>query len=136
MRILLICDDDASGRSLKLVLNESFNVDTTHIGREGIDLGALQGYDLILLDLKASVPASQEILRLLRSSKMSVPLLVLLDHAASLSSEGIREDECLVKPFHRDDLLTQIRERILPPELRRQSLIKIGDLVINRTKEI
>ena len=52
MRVLLIEDDSATAQSIDLMLkSESFNVYTTDLGEEGVDLGKLYDYDIILLDL-------------------------------------------------------------------------------------
>ncbi len=53
MRVLLIEDDSAMAQSIELMLrSEGFNVYTTDLGEEGIDLGKLYDYDLIVLDLQ------------------------------------------------------------------------------------
>lgn len=50
MRILLIEDDVNVSRSIELMLkSESFSVFTTELGEEGVNLGKLHDYDLILL---------------------------------------------------------------------------------------
>src|SRR5436309_12932030 len=52
MRVLLIEDDSATAQSIELMLkSEGFNVYTTDLGEEGIDLGKIYDYDIILLDL-------------------------------------------------------------------------------------
>ena len=52
MRVLLIEDDCATAQSIELMLkSEGFNVYTTDLGEEGIDLGKVYDYDIILLDL-------------------------------------------------------------------------------------
>jgi len=52
MRVLLIEDDSATAQSIELMLKvENFNVYTTDLGGEGIDLGKLYEYDIIILDL-------------------------------------------------------------------------------------
>jgi two-component system, cell cycle response regulator CtrA len=52
MRVLLIEDDSATAQSIELMLkSESFNFYTTDLGEEGVDLGKLYDYDIILLDL-------------------------------------------------------------------------------------
>jgi two-component system, cell cycle response regulator CtrA len=49
MRVLLIEDDSSVAQSIELMLkSESFNVYTTDLGEEGIDLGILYDYDIIL----------------------------------------------------------------------------------------
>ena len=52
MRVLLIEDDSATAQSIELMLkSENFNIYTTDLGEEGVDLGKLYDYDIILLDL-------------------------------------------------------------------------------------
>jgi len=46
MRVLLIEDDSSIAQSIELMLeSESFNVYTTDLGEEGVDLGRLYDYD-------------------------------------------------------------------------------------------
>ena len=48
MRVLLIEDDGATAQSIELMLkSEDFNVYTTDLGEEGVDLGKLYDYDII-----------------------------------------------------------------------------------------
>src|SRR5216683_1035688 len=70
MRVLLIEDDSAVAQSIELMLkSESFNVYTTDLGEEGVDLGKLYDYDIILLDLNLPDMSGYEVLRTLRRSK-------------------------------------------------------------------
>ncbi|TMJ22216.1 MAG: response regulator transcription factor [Alphaproteobacteria bacterium] len=51
MRVLLIEDDSAVAQSIELMLkSESFNVYTTDLGEEGVDLGKLYDYDISIED--------------------------------------------------------------------------------------
>ena len=64
MRVLLIEDDSATAQSIELMLkSESFNVYTTDLGEEGIDLGKIYDYDIILLDLNLPDMSGFEVLR-------------------------------------------------------------------------
>ena len=52
MRVLLIEDEPTTARTIELMLSaEGLNVYTTDLGEEGLDLGKLYDYDIILLDL-------------------------------------------------------------------------------------
>ncbi len=52
MRVLLIEDDSSTAQSIELMLkSEGFNIYTTDLGEEGINLGKIYDYDIILLDL-------------------------------------------------------------------------------------
>ena len=78
MRVLLIEDDSATAQSIELMLkSESFNVYTTDLGEEGIDLGKIYDYDIILLDLNLPDMSGFEVLRSLRVSRVKTPILIL-----------------------------------------------------------
>jgi len=78
MRVLLIEDDRSIARSIELMLkSESFKVYTTDLGEEGVDLGKLYDYDIIVLDLNLPDMSGFEVLRSLRVSKVSTPILIL-----------------------------------------------------------
>jgi two-component system cell cycle response regulator CtrA len=69
MRVLLIEDDSGTAQSIELLLkSESFNVFTTDLGEEGLDLGKLYDYDIILLDLNLPDMNGFDVLRSLRVS--------------------------------------------------------------------
>jgi hypothetical protein len=52
VRVLLVDDDAAIARSIELMLKiEEINVYRTDLGEEGVDLGKIYDYDIILLDL-------------------------------------------------------------------------------------
>ncbi|HWY66398.1 MAG TPA: response regulator, partial [Rhizomicrobium sp.] len=74
MRVLLIEDDSAMARSIELMLrSEGLNVYTTDLGEEGVDLGKLYDYDIILLDINLPDMSGYEVLRALRVSKVKTP---------------------------------------------------------------
>ena len=78
MRVLLIEDDSATAQSIELMLkSESFNVYTTDLGEEGVDLGKLYDYDIILLDLNLPDMSGYEVLRTLRLSKVGLRRLTM-----------------------------------------------------------
>ena len=87
MRVLLIEDDSATAQSIELMLkSEGFNVYTTDLGEEGVDLGKIYDYDLILLDL--NLPDIAELWR--RGSVVSSWLL-------DLTATALLEDPALGK---------------------------------------
>ena len=58
MRVLLIEDDFATAHAIELILKlENFDCCTTCLGEDGLNLGKLNDYDIILLDLKLPDPA-------------------------------------------------------------------------------
>ena len=75
MRILLIEDDSGTALSIELMLKSESNVYTTDLGEEGIDLGKIYDYDIIILDLNLP-DTGYEVLRSLRVSKVAVGWLI------------------------------------------------------------
>jgi two-component system, cell cycle response regulator CtrA len=64
MRVLLIEDDSATAQSIELMLkSESFNVYIANLGKDGVGLGTLHDYDIILLDLNLPDMSGFEVLR-------------------------------------------------------------------------
>src|SRR6202041_225733 len=78
VRVLLIEDDRGTAASIELMLKTvGFNVYVTDLGEEGVDLGKLYDYDIILLDLNLPDISGYEVLRSLRVAKIASPILIL-----------------------------------------------------------
>jgi two-component system cell cycle response regulator CtrA len=78
MRVLLIEDDEQTARSIELMLKGAgFNIFTTDLGEEGVDLGKVYEYDLIILDLGLPDISGYEVLKQLRLSRVNTPVLIL-----------------------------------------------------------
>ena len=135
MRVLLIEDDSATAQSIELMLKcESFDVYTTDFGKEGVDLGKLYDYDIILLDLNLPDMPGFEVLRSLRVSKVKTPILILsglADIEDKVSGLGYGADDYMTKPFHRDELVARIHAIVRRSKGHAQSVIQTGDLVVN-----
>jgi DNA-binding response OmpR family regulator len=135
MRVLLIEDDRATAQSIELMLkSESFNVYTTDLGEEGVDLGKIYDYDIILLDLNLPDMSGFEVLRSLRVSKVRAPILILSGLAGiedKVSGLGFGADDYMTKPFHRDELVARIHAIVRRSRGHAQSVINTGDLCVN-----
>ena len=135
MRVLLIEDDSATAQSMELMLKfESFNVYTTDLGGEGVDLGKLYDYDIILLDLNLPDMSGFEVLRSLRVSKVKTPILILSGLAGTedkVRGLGFGADDYMTKPFHREELVARIHAIVRRSKGHAQSVIQTGDLVVN-----
>ncbi len=78
MRVLLIEDDSGVAKSIELMLTtENIKVFTTDLGEDGIDLGKVYDYDIILLDLNLPDMSGFDVLRTLRAAKIATPILIL-----------------------------------------------------------
>ena len=135
MRVLLIEDDSATAQSIELMLkSESFNVYTTDLGEEGVDLGKLYEYDIILLDLNLPDMSGFEVLRSLRVSKVKTPILILSGLAGiedKVKGLGFGADDYMTKPFLKDELVARIHAIVRRSQGHAQSVIQTGDLIVN-----
>ncbi len=135
MRALLIEDDSATTQSIELMLkSESFNVYSTDLGEDGIDLSKVYDYDIILLDLNLPDMSGFEVLRSLRASKVKTPILVLSGLAGvedKIKGFGFGADDYMTKPFHKDELVARIHAIVRRSKGHAQSVIEIDDLVVN-----
>jgi len=143
MRILLIEDDSATAKSIELMLkSESFNVYTTDLGEEGVDLGKLYDYDIILLDLNLPDMSGYEVLRSLRVFRVKTPVLILSGLAGveeKVKGLGFGADDYMTKPFHRNELVARIHAIVRRSRGHCQSVVQTGDLIVNldtKTAEI
>jgi two-component system, cell cycle response regulator CtrA len=135
MRVLLIEDDSATAQSIELMLkSESFNVYATDLGEEGIDLGKIYDYDIIILDLNLPDMSGFEVLRKLRVSKVKSPVLILSGLAGledKIKGLGFGADDYMTKPFHKDELVARIQAIVRRSKGHAQSVINTDDLSIN-----
>jgi two-component system cell cycle response regulator CtrA len=135
MRVLLIEDDSAMARSIELMLrSEGFNVYTTDLGEEGIDLGKLYDYDIIVLDLQLPDMSGFEVLKTLRLAKVQTPVLILSGNAiveAKVKALGFGADDYMTKPFHKDELIARISAVVRRSKGHSQSVITTGKLTVN-----
>ena len=135
MRVLLIEDDKATAQAIELMLKaEGFNIYITDVGEEGLDLSKLYDYDIILLDLHLPDISGFEVLRSLRSSKITTPILILsgfgtVEHKVRGLVFGA--DDYMTKPFHRNELVARIHAIVRRSKGHAQSVIQTGDLVVN-----
>jgi two-component system, cell cycle response regulator CtrA len=135
MRVLLIEDDASTAKSIELMLaSEGFNVYTTDLGEEGLDLGKLYDYDIILLDLNLPDMHGYDVLKKLRLSKISTPTLILSglhDTALKVKGLGYGADDYVTKPFHKEELVARIHAIVRRSRGHPESIIRTGKLAVN-----
>jgi len=117
-----------------MLKSEAFNVYTTDLGEEGVDLGKLYDYDIILLDLNLPDMSGFEVLRSLRVSKVKTPILILSGLAGiedKVKGLGFGADDYMTKPFHKDELIARISAVVRRSKGHSQSVITTGKLTVN-----
>lgn len=133
MRILVVEDDRETREFVRRGLEQAgHTVDAAGDGSEGLILGTSGGYDVIVLDRMLPEIDGLTVLRALRASDSTVPVLVLsalgeVDHRV----EGLRagSDDYLTKPFAFSELEARIEAlaRRAAPEAALTAL-EVGDL--------
>ncbi len=143
MRVLLVEDDSATAASIEMMLRaEGFICDTTDLGEDGLEIGKLYDYDIIILDLMLPDIDGYEVLRRLRAARVRTPILILsglaeLDH--KIKGLGFGADDFLTKPFDRRELIARIQAIVRRAKGHSESVIRTGKLTVNldsRTVEV
>jgi len=135
MRVLLIEDDSTVAQSVQLMLkSEGFVVDATDMGEDGLEIGKLYDYDIILLDLMLPDIEGYEVLRRLRAARVNTPILILsglgeLDN--KIKGLGFGADDYLTKPFDKRELIARIQAIVRRSRGHSDSVIQTGKLKVN-----
>ena len=135
MRVLLVEDDPTTSRSIEMMLTHSnFNVYSTDLGEDAIELSKLYDYDLILLDLNLPDMAGLDVLRQVRLARVDTPILILTgdgDTDTKIRGFGGGADDYMTKPFHREELVARIHAIIRRSKGHAQSVIRTGRISVN-----
>ena len=135
MRVLLIEDDTSTAKSIELMLkSEGFVVDATDLGEDGLEIGKLYDYDIIILDLMLPDIDGFEVLRRLRAARVATPVLILsglseTDQKIKGLSTGA--DDYLTKPFDKRELIARIHAVVRRSKGHSESVIRTGKLTVN-----
>lgn len=137
MRILVVEDDpDVNSYIAKGLREHGHTVDTAYDGKEGLFLATTEKYDVIVLDRMLPEMDGLKLLKTLRSTENTTPVLILSalgevdDRVEGLKSGG---DDYLVKPFAFVELLArlEILGRRGQPGNIGEILLHAGDLTMD-----
>jgi len=135
MRVLLVEDDRSTQESIQLMLKDAgYVTDVTEFGEDGLEIGKLYDYDIILLDLMLPDMDGYEVLRRLRDGRVQTPILILSGLSGmddKIKGLGIGADDYITKPFDRRELIARINAIVRRSRGHSESVIKTGDLVVN-----
>jgi two-component system cell cycle response regulator CtrA len=143
MRLLLIEDDSSMARSIEMMLkSDGHVVDVADMGEDGLDMGKVYEYDIIILDLILPDMDGYDVLKELRNAKIETPILILsglteLDN--KIKGLGFGADDYLTKPFDKRELQARLQAILRRSKGHAQNVINMGKLDINldtRTVEV
>jgi len=135
MRVLLVEDDSATAQSIEMMLrSEGYVCDTTDMGEDGLEIGKLYDYDIIILDLVLPDIDGYDVLRKLRAARVQTPILILsgltgLDD--KIKGLGVGADDYLTKPFDKRELVARIQAIVRRSKGHADSIIQTGKLKVN-----
>jgi len=135
MRVLVIEDEPGVASFIRQGLREAaFTVDVADNGDEGWHLAQTEHYDVIVLDLMLPGRDGFSILRDLRGSGRSVPVICLT--ARDEVEDRVRgldlgADDYLAKPFSFSELLARIRALLRRGAKLATNPIAVGDLSLD-----
>ncbi|MFW5780304.1 MAG: response regulator transcription factor [Bacillota bacterium] len=136
MKLLLVEDEkNLSDALVHILKREKYSVDAVYDGENALDYGLSGIYDVIILDLMLPKKSGMEVLKQLRSSEITTPILILTAKGGiSDKVEGLDSgaDDYLAKPFSTPELLARIRALLRrKTESINEDVLSYGDIELN-----
>ena len=115
-RILIIEDEENIARVLQLELEfEGYETGIAHTGPDGLIKYREQKWDLVLLDLMLPGLNGLDVLRRIRATETSTPVILLTaknDVEDKVAGLDLGANDYVTKPFEIDELLARIRSAL------------------------
>ena len=143
MRLLLIEDNARLGALIvDGLVQDGFIVDWRETLEEGFEARGLAAYDLILLDLGLPDGDGLDLVKQLRRSRDSVPILILTARGGlgeRIAGLDVGADDYLVKPFDIAELAARCRALLRRPGSCLGVILQAGNVALdtaNRSLEV
>ena len=141
-KILIVEDEARLAELLVAGLQENgMEAEAVHDGYLGKEMVLKNKYDLIILDINLPLINGYDLCKEIRKFDNNIPVIMLTAMATphnKLAGFDAGADDYITKPFDFDELLARIKvifKRTSFMEKKETSLIKIADLVINKSSK-
>ncbi|MCX6806769.1 MAG: response regulator transcription factor [Candidatus Berkelbacteria bacterium] len=136
MRILIIEDDHKIANAIKKGFEqESYAVDVSYDGADGVGMALTINYDLIILDrMLPGTTDGIKICQAIRKEGRHTPVLILTakdnikDRVEGLNAGA---DDYLTKPFAFEELLARVKALLRRPNKNLGTSLQVGDLTLD-----
>lgn len=136
MRILLAEDEKELSNALVSILkHHNYSVDAVYNGKDALDYGLSENYDIIILDIMMPKLNGLEVLEQLRQKDIHKPILMLTAKAEIEDRiQGLDKgaDDYLCKPFATGELLARLRAMGRRKSEFTPNLIEFGNIILNK----
>ncbi|AVQ97988.1 response regulator transcription factor [Oceanobacillus sp. M65] len=136
-KILIVEDEQKLSRVLQLELEyEDYETGIATDGKEALEKIEEERWDLVLLDIMLPKLSGLEVLRKVRKSGETMPIILLTARDEvhdKVSGLDIGANDYITKPFQIEELLARIRVHLRTTISQNNSgeLLKVGDLTVN-----
>jgi DNA-binding response OmpR family regulator len=135
MRVLVIEDERKVASFIKHGLEEErYIVEIAYDGTSGLEMAMNNQFDAILLDVMLPGKDGFSILKELRESGISTPVLVLTARGATeerVQGLDLGADDYLAKPFSFEELAARLRSILRRSSPEKSTKLRCGDLVLD-----
>lgn len=125
IKVLLFEDNPLNQKLAKMVLKGfGFESDIAENGKIGVEMLAINSYDIILMDLQMPEMDGYQATDYIRNQlKLTIPIMAMTAHSLLGEKEkclGMGMNDYITKPFKQDELLTKIRDLVIKnnPEIK------------------
>ena len=136
MRILIIEDDRKIANAVKKGLEqESYAVDVSYDGRDGLSSALTIDYDLLIVDRMLPLLDGMDVIKKIRDENYQTPVLILTakdklrDKVEGLNAGA---DDYLIKPFAFEELLARVKALLRRQPNQVNQVLKVDDLTLDR----
>lgn len=142
MNILLLEDDlILSAELCKFLESNHFTCDKIYDGETFLRQIRNNSYDLYLLDINVPKINGLDVCQTVRSFDKNTPIIIISAYGDLSDKKDAftrMADDYLVKPFQFEELLLRMNSllrRKIPSETNDQELIRVDDLIVNKTEQ-